>query len=363
MAQSQAELALADATELYGFAGVLESSGRGILTHFDTLKTQCPEDALATFKDDEGWTSSHTLLNDYLERIKEYKEFCFLIVKTLKPLQDAAEHLRLRAAACLFWPVVFISLCCLVVFVPVMATASIGGPTMAHINDVLFLKLLAPTIGLAVISAALASSTVMATGTAAAAFCHEADKNVLAYAGHALGKDSFPFKVTEYYLKDTGKDPFDILLSDGEFSLAHVETKMSSLQMKFGMVWSNSCKWNDGPSIIEEVRESEDALEQSKPLVSRDKIYPYYNEVVHKAACRTVLHGFGWLIACLILVGLCMLPLLALWSANFYGELQAWKNRSDNAMLQEDTSGMELTNRTALDPDKASARDIKADNV
>merc|ERR1712178_264609 len=190
---------------------------------------------------------------------------------------------------------VCVTLALLVITVAVLATRGCGGSGMARCNDCCLIRFGSIFIALAVLLAVTVAGGETATGVVIGSFCENIDTNVLAWAKHGMG-DSPSFHATNYYLTGAGDNPLERPLLDAKSSLTHANETLSSMYTQYGAQIQVACSGWTATAAFKDVNDISDGIAAGEDLISRRNVYPYYNEVVTKDVCSTVIASIGWLV-------------------------------------------------------------------
>jgi len=169
---------------------------------------------------------------------------------------------------------------------------------------------------------AVATAWELLAETVLSSFCLDVDASTVALAAYVSGgKDSLGYAIGSYYVTGEGTNPLLHELARAKQNVAEVDASTKQL----GSLLSSLCPhWDKLENVTGCLRLARESLFEAGELLTVEHVYPYYDEVVRKAACDTTAEGLGWLVLCQAFVAVVCLPLLTLATLQYLRSRQAW---------------------------------------
>lgn len=198
-------------------------SGAAILDHLGALKTVCSPAVLEVVQ--AHVVDTETQLKKYVSMVSKYTSMVGPLVKNLSDVKggdydldwwSGVSQVLLIAEVLL---TVLAAITCGLIVTAVMTTRGMQCPCLAKCSNIALMRMGGGFITFAILSAGALAAGECVLGTMGAAFCQNADANVLAYAKHSLGSGSDGYATVNFYITGYGANPFNQILADARSNL------------------------------------------------------------------------------------------------------------------------------------------------
>jgi len=323
----QLDRAVADCQSLKDAGDQLNASGTWLLQDLNSIPPICAHKAPGPIGTIKGEVAG------FMAQVSSYHSGIKALPQELRDAKDWSTGIGLAARLGLLIPMALVSICCCSVFLAMLFARSgrCGLCCVASLGPVFF----APTVllvtgtGAAQLEVAIVSSS----------FCSRVDSNALTYIEHLAGTNSTLFALSKYYITGNGLNP---LLKDLENTAAKMQSLQTTLAQFSGAITRSCPDWHGAGNMSSSIARAQTSIDHGQRLLSLANVYPYYDQVVHKDACQTLVIGLGWLFLSQAVVGLVCLPCL-IWVVRRYLKARsAWHGARlvPDAFLSEVQAGV-----------------------
>jgi hypothetical protein len=314
------------------------TSGTDILNRFDTLKQACPAiyagvDALCN----SCISQTITQLDASIMEVRKFTDDVAPLAKNLTDVVTNSDDVGVVAAVAFAVPMLLVTFSCFIILSAILATRGCGGSCMARCNDCCLMRLGSLFIALSILLAAIVAAVETGSGTVIGSYCQDTDSNTLAYAKWGLGGTSVEYEAASFYVtgvSSSGVNPLEQLLNEASAALSSAKGELGKIDNTTRALLKVQCDGWDVQPVYQDIDSADAYITVGKRLVSRDNVYPYYQNLFQNDTCDTVITGLGWLVIIQLVVGLLLLPAVSCMASAFFAKWEVWQESQSAGLLQ-----------------------------
>lgn len=174
-----------------------------------------------------------------------------------------------------------------------------------------------PFFALVILFVATTAGAEYSFGLALGSFCQDVDNNMLTYIKHFGGE--VVYNSSRYYIQGNCSNPLLNELQRANQTLGNVsqQLKLNAVRIEAG------CNITPGEIYALQMRliQLESPISIASQLLDAQRVYPYYQKVVHMKACGSIVSGVAWLIVLQYIVGVACFPFLTCAGQYYFNHL------------------------------------------
>mmetsp|Transcript_31058 Transcript_31058/g.83302 ORF Transcript_31058/g.83302 Transcript_31058/m.83302 type:complete len:652 (+) Transcript_31058:75-2030(+) len=293
-----------------------------------------------------GDEAKQAMMDKAARAMGQYCDKAEELYKQIKPLpaqvQDAQDYAH-EFFPWLKWgpilPVLVMTLANAFMVLEAILTRVCGTSTLAREED-FAMHVAALLFFLVIVFVAAISAAEVGVGIAASLFCDNVDDNILQYGAFYLTNHTdipadhreMMINLTTFYVSGGLPNPLSTkTMTLKKYFKAIYEYYATELVQDNKEAPSAICPALGNISAREVLLPAKYTLHNMSQVLRASNIYPYYDGVVHKIMCGSVIATLGWTVVTQTIVGLICFPACAVLTHRFLSSWAVWKSRAEQA--------------------------------
>jgi len=241
-------------------------------------------------------------------------------------------------------PVALISLLCLGMVLEAVAVEMCDSSTLAFEVDC-SLRIATILFAVVIIIVSAVGAFELWVANFLSLLCIDVDENALHAIQSQAGQGEL-HNVSLHYIVGQGYNPLAEMLQSADEMVFDIGKEYGAIHGMLGFLGKVAmCPVTKFLHVNNLTASARHLLNAVSPLVDNSRVYPYYEEIVRKGMCGTVINALGWILLAQLTIGFLCFPLCVYFTHKFLTRWAIWEWAKEHAA----ESGVKTCSLTASD--------------